>query len=104
MNPYSRVMFGERYRRKKQLLIQADQYLVLTGKGIDAELNGFKFGLRASGHRAESNSAVHHAPNNVYQQSFFQTTQAKVSLYHIRKAVSYTRFVVMSPSLGFELQ
>ena len=34
-------------------------FLSSTGKGIDAELNGFKFGLRASVHRAEWNSAVH---------------------------------------------
>ena len=46
-------------------------FLSLTGKGIDAELNGFKFGLRASVHRAEWNSAVD-TTSYIYQQLFYQ--------------------------------
>lgn len=52
-----------------------------TGKGIDAELNGFKFGLRASIHRAEWNSAVHHAPKYIYPSIIISLENASKSIH-----------------------
>ena len=75
--PVSELSLARGFVARSSSLHRQINFWSLTGKGIDAELGGFKLVLHASVHRAEWNSAVHHTTEYIYQQSFFQRDLSK---------------------------
>ena len=77
-------------------------FLSLTGKGIDAELNGFKFGLRASVHRAEWNSAGHHTPPKDLSTVILSNPRSKTThLPYLESSVTHEARCGLSESRGW---